>query len=163
MTTGQAVVHVTLAGVLLLGGGMEASQQIVSSAAIADALTGSRGAVDSMRIDLHINFEFDSARMARIGREQAAELGEAMQMIEHDEGPAVWLLVGHTDARGARAYNRALSVRRAAAVRAYLTDEFGFDARDIDVEGRGEDALLDRETTDAAHAVNRRVEVVRLQ
>ena len=78
-----------------------------------------------------------------------------------DEGAAGWLLVGHTDARGARSYNQALSVRRARALRAYLIDEFGFDARDIDVDGKGEDELLDPETTEAAHSVNRRVEVVR--
>ena len=163
MTTRPAMLYVTFAAGVLLGGGMEASQQIVSSARIADALTGSRGAAVPMRIDLHINFEFDSARMARIGREQAAELGEAMHLIEQDEGPAAWLLVGHTDAQGARSYNRVLSVRRAESVRAYLVSEFGFDPRDIDVDGWGEDELLDRETTEAAHAVNRRVEVVRLQ
>ena len=46
------------------------------------------------------------------------------------------------------------------AVRSYLVDEFGFAPRDIDVDGRGEDELLDPEMTDAAHSINRRVEVV---
>ena len=137
--------------------------QIVSRAAIADALGGKGVLVSDARIDLHINFEFDSARMTAGGRAQAEELGEALLLVEYDEGPAEWLLVGHTDAQGALSYNRGLSVRRAESVRAYLVDEFGFDPRDITVEGRGEDQLLDEETTEAAHAVNRRVEVVRRQ
>ena len=71
--------------------------------------------------------------------------------------------MGHTDALGARAYNEALSLRRARVVRRFLVDEFGFDPRDIEVEGRGEDELLSRGTTEAAHSVNRRVEVIRLR
>ena len=140
----------------------ESQGQLVSREAIADTLTD-KGVGLSMRIDLHINFEFDSARMTRGGWAQAEELGAAMLSIAYDEGPAEWVLVGHTDEQGARSYNRALSVRRAESVRAYLVDEFGFDPRDIAVEGRGEDELLDGETTEAAHAVNRRVEVARLQ
>ena len=136
----------------------EMPSQIVPSARIAETLTApTRGARARRRMNLHINFEFDSARMTRDGRAQAAQLGEAMRMISD----AVWLLVGHTDAQGTRSYNQALSLRRAASVRAYLVDEFGLDPRDIDVEGRGEDELLDSDTTDAAHSVNRRVEVVR--
>ena len=141
----------------------EMSSQIVPSARIAETLTApTRGARARRRMNLHINFEFDSARMTRDGRAQAAQLGEAMRMISDDAArPAAWLLVGHTDAQGTRSYNQALSLRRAVSVRAYLVEEFGLDRRDINVEGRGEDDLLDPDTTDAAHSVNRRVEVVR--
>ena len=155
------------AGVLLAGvageGRAEAQERFVATGEIVDALTDYRGARDRPRVALHINFEFDSDRMTRDGRAQAEELGEAMLRILDDEGAAEFLLVGHTDARGARAYNQSLSVRRAETVRAYLLDEFGFDPRDVDVDGRGEDALLDGTTTEAAHSVNRRVDVVRLR
>ena len=155
-----------------LAGGVEVAQRVeeprqeqgrfVPSAEIVGALANpARDTRGRPRIDLHINFEFDSARLTRDGREQAEQLGEALLTIVDDEGAAGWLLVGHTDARGARSYNQALSVRRARALRAYLIDDFGFDARDIDVDGKGEDELLDPETTEAAHSVNRRVEVVR--
>ena len=140
----------------------EAQGQIVSSEEIVAALTDTtRGARVRPRVDIHINFEFDSARMTRDGRAQARQLGEAMRFIADDARRLPeWLLVGHTDARGAHSYNASLSARRARAVRVYLVDEFGFDPHDIDVEGRGEDELLDREMTEAAHAVNRRVELV---
>ena len=163
---------VTFSVGMLLAGGVEAGQRrdepreaqgrFVPSAEIVGALANpTRDTRGRPRIDLHINFEFDSARMTRDGREQAEQLGEAMLRIVADDGSAEWLLVGHTDAEGARSYNQALSMRRARAVRAYLMDEFGFDPRDIDVDGRGEDELLDPEMSEAAHSVNRRVEVVR--
>ena len=140
----------------------EAQGQIVPSEEIVATLReATRGARVRPRFDLHINFEFDSARMTRNGRAQAEQLAEAMRVFADGERRTPeWLLVGHTDAQGGRSYNESLSVRRARAVRAYLVDEFGFDPRDIDVDGRGEDDLLDAEMTEAAHAVNRRVEVV---
>ena len=136
--------------------------QVVPSAAIARTLARTRGGGVRPRIDLDINFEFDSVRMTRDGRAQAEQLGEAMLMVADDVGRREeWLVVGHTDAQGARSYNQALSRRRAEAVRAYLVEEFGFDRRDIDVDGRGEDELLDTAMSEAAHSLNRRVEVVR--
>ena len=143
---------------------VQAQGRIVPTAEIVDTLTDyKKGARVRPRMDLHINFEFDSDRMTRDGRAQAEELGSAMRRITDDEGAAEFLLVGHTDGQGARSYNQALSVRRADTVRAYLLEEFGFDRRDIDVEGRGEDELLDRGMMEAAHSINRRVEVVRLR
>ena len=132
-------------------------RRLVSSAEIVEALTPVRtmGASPRPRIDLTVNFEFDSARLTRAGREQARELGDALR-----GGVGRVLLVGHTDAQGSRAYNEALSRRRAAALRDFMVDEFGLDPRNVDVDGRGEDDLLFTETTDAAHRLNRRVEVI---
>ena len=143
--------------------------RIVTSEEIVDALTEPKIGTVVPRINLHINFDFDSARMTRDGRAQAEELGEAMIHVQSSEQSENrdgrrkrWLLVGHTDSQGARSYNQALSLRRADAVRAYLVEEFRFDSRDIVAEGRGEDELLDAASlTEAAHSVNRRVEVVR--
>ena len=132
---------------------------LVLSAEIVEALTPDRsltmGARPRPRIDLAINFEFDSARLTPDGREQATELGEALR-----GRVGRILLLGHTDAQGSRAYNEALSRRRAAGVRDFLVEEFGLDPRNMDVEGRGEDDLLFAETTEAAHSLNRRVEVI---
>lgn len=134
-------------------------RRLVSSAEIVEALTPDRtsrmGADPRPRIDLIINFEFDSARLTWDGREQAAELGGALR-----GGVGRVLLVGHTDAQGSRAYNEALSRRRAAAVRDFVVEEFGLDPSNVDVEGRGEDQPLFTETTEAAHSLNRRVEVI---
>lgn len=124
---------------------------------------GIRGA--GMGIDLWINFEFDSARLTPSGRDQAAALGDALlDLAAYERGRGLSIvLVGHTDTQGTRAYNDRLSLRRAEAVRDYLVDGFGLDPRDVDieVEGRGERDPRSPLETDAAHALNRRVEVIR--
>lgn len=122
-----------------------------------------RGA--GMGIDLWINFEFDSARLTPSGRDQADTLGDALlDLAAYERGRGLSIvLVGHTDTQGARTYNDRLSLRRAEAVRDYLVDGFGLDPRDVDieVEGRGERDPMSSLETDAAHALNRRVEVIR--
>ena len=115
-----------------------------------------RSATVPATIDLAVNFEFDSDRLTPTGREQTRELGVALQRRRADI-----LLVGHTDEQGTHAYNMRLSIRRAEAVRRFLVDEFGLDARTISVQGHGEDELLVDERTETAHAINRRVEVIR--
>lgn len=141
---------------------------VVEAADIVEALRRRepgdiRGAVSG--IDLWINFEFDSARLTPSGRDQADTLGDALlDLAEYERGRGLSIvLVGHTDTQGARAYNDRLSLRRAEAVRDYLLDGFGLDPRDVDieVEGRGERDPMSSLETDAAHALNRRVEVVR--
>ena len=146
------------------GEGQDQAGRFVPAETIVESLAWDDGRRGRRAIDLPIHFEFDSARLTRDGREQAGALGDALLDIAEAAGrPAAFLLVGHTDALGARAYNEELSLRRARVVRRYLVDEFGFDPRDIEVEGRGEDELLSRGTTEAAHSVNRRVEVIRLR
>ena len=146
------------------GEGQDQAGRFVPARSIVESLAGNDDRSGRRRIDLPIHFEFDSARLTRDGLEQAAALGDALVDLAAGGGRATaFLLVGHTDAQGARAYNEALSLRRARVVRRFLVDEFGFDPQDIEVEGRGEDELLSHRTTEAAHSVNRRVEVIRLR
>ncbi|MEX1249814.1 MAG: OmpA family protein, partial [Hyphomonas sp.] len=67
-------------------------------------------------------------------------------------------IAGHTDSRGADAYNRDLSARRAAAVATYLTSA-GVDAGRIVSVGLGESVPVSSNDTAAGRAINRRVEV----
>ena len=146
------------------GEGQDQAGRFVPAGAIVESLAWDDDRRGQRRIDLPIHFEFDSVRLTRDGREQAAALGDALLDLAEAAGRlGVFLLVGHTDAQGTRVYNEALSLRRARVVRRFLVDELGFDPRDIEVEGRGEDELLSGGTTEAAHSVNRRVEVIRLR
>ena len=144
------------------GDGFRAAADIVE-ALRRRAPGGDKGA--GMGIDLWINFEFDSARLTPSGRDQAHTLGDALlDLAAYERGQGLSIvLVGHTDTQGTRAYNDRLSLRRAEAVRDYLVDGFGLDPRDVDieVEGRGERDPISPLETDAAHALNRRVEVIR--
>lgn len=64
---------------------------------------------------------------------------------------------GHSSAVGAAAYNKALSLRRAKAVKAVLVNDYGIDGNRISTIGYGEEQLLDTSNTAAAHKLNRRI------
>ena len=66
---------------------------------------------------------------------------------------------GHTDSQGEAEANRALSQRRADAVRAALADA-GFSRNRITAQGQGEDLPVADNVTAAGRAKNRRVEIV---
>jgi outer membrane protein OmpA-like peptidoglycan-associated protein len=64
---------------------------------------------------------------------------------------------GHTDNAGSAAYNKALSTRRAASVKAALI-KAGIDARSLSSEGFGFERPIADNGTDEGRAANRRVE-----
>jgi peptidoglycan-associated lipoprotein len=66
-------------------------------------------------------------------------------------------VIGHADERGSVEYNLALGMRRANAVRDFLSG-FGIDAGRFDAHSMGEDSPLDPRSTEAAWAQNRRAE-----
>jgi outer membrane protein OmpA-like peptidoglycan-associated protein len=99
-------------------------------------------------------FDFDSEA---IRPDAAAHLRTLATSLE--EYPDTQLLiVGHTDSDGSEAYNRALSVRRANAARAFLVSQ-GISAQRIEATGRGELEPLATNETAAGRQANRRVEV----
>ena len=67
-------------------------------------------------------------------------------------------IIGHTDSKGSDAYNMALGMRRAVAVRDKLL-EFGLDpARILGVESRGESEPIAPNDTEQGRFENRRIE-----
>ena len=67
-------------------------------------------------------------------------------------------IIGHTDSKGTDAYNMALGMRRAVAVRDKLL-EFGLDpARILGVESRGESEPIAPNDTEQGRFENRRIE-----
>ena len=75
-----------------------------------------------------------------------------------NDAPEIRLAVhGHTDSRGAAAYNRELSLKRARSVLKYLTDKGVAPAR-LEAQGFGADKPIASNDTDAGRASNRRVE-----
>ena len=67
-------------------------------------------------------------------------------------------IIGHTDSKGTDAYNMALGMRRAIAVRDKLI-EFGLDpARVLSVESRGESEPIAPNDTEQGRFENRRIE-----
>lgn len=71
-----------------------------------------------------------------------------------------FLIVGHTDAKGAREYNLNLSQKRADAIRTALVTFFRVQPERLKAFGLGEEQLKDPSNPDGA--VNRRVQLVNL-
>jgi hypothetical protein len=82
-------------------------------------------------------------------------LGHALQSRELL--PYRFLIAGHTDASGDPAYNRSLSLKRAATVRAYVSETYGVDPLRLIVHGWGQSRLKD--PANPFSGVNRRVEI----
>jgi outer membrane protein OmpA-like peptidoglycan-associated protein len=106
-----------------------------------------------------IMFEFDKAIIRPVSYSILDELAAAIR--DHAEITLIEVQ-GHTDERGAHAYNLDLSSRRAAAVVAYLTSH-GVDPTRLTSHGYGETQPMDRAHSELAWAKNRRVEFVILK
>jgi OOP family OmpA-OmpF porin len=101
-----------------------------------------------------VNFDFDKAD---IRPDAEPILDEAVRTLQ-EEGAISIVVEGHTDSIGTEEYNQGLSVRRAAAVRAYLAGK-GIDASRMSVEGLGETKPVASNDTSSGRAQNRRVEL----
>jgi len=102
----------------------------------------------------HLKFEFDKAELSVKDRELLSRIAGIL-MTSHDYTISV---NGHTDDVGSDAYNKALSERRAQAVRDYLA-QAGLPAEILSVTGHGKSLPLVPGNSDAARAKNRRVEL----
>lgn len=101
-----------------------------------------------------VRFAFASTEMLPESRPYLDSVGEMLRLPEA-QGRRV-VIVGHTDTTGSERYNRALSKRRAAAVKAYLVARFGVPATLLEVEDLAEEAPLPE--LDLHAPQNRRVE-----
>ncbi|MCP3930634.1 MAG: OmpA family protein [Bacteroidetes bacterium] len=69
-------------------------------------------------------------------------------------------IVGHTDDFGTELYNLDLSLHRAEAVAAYLSEVHQFPSHLLRIEGRGENQPVSINTTPEGRQLNRRVEII---
>ncbi len=114
------------------------------------------------RTPVPLQFVYDSDRLTEAGRAQAENL---FDLLKEEDMPQL-RLVGHTDPKGSDDYNDKLSLRRALAIKHFLTGR-GYPADRIATEGRGKrdiDKLRIWDSTeftpDQIHQMLRRVELV---
>jgi hypothetical protein len=100
-------------------------------------------------------FDWDRSN---ISDQALATIRQAVQAFK-TKGSARITATGHTDTSGPEAYNMALSLRRANAVKDALVRE-GVPAAAISVIGRGEQSLLVPTADGVREPQNRRVEIV---
>jgi outer membrane protein OmpA-like peptidoglycan-associated protein len=111
---------------------------------------------DKPKIDLEINFDYNSDRISAKSLPSVQALGRALANPELKG--STFIVAGHTDAAGSDAYNQDLSERRADSIKRYLVDKSGIPAADLVTVGYGKTKLKDPDHPLAE--VNRRVQVV---
>lgn len=114
---------------------------------------GGQSLLDQTLANRIIEFESGSATLTGNGETILRELAAAMRTLNGKR----FEIVGHTDSRGERAANVALSQARADAVRTFLAEN-GIDANLIATSGRGPDEPVAANETAAGRQKNRRIE-----
>lgn len=115
---------------------------------------------DSGRVVLRdLSFQTGSSKLAN---GDFASLTELAGFLNADPNRRI-ALVGHTDNVGSLENNMALSEKRAASVKGYLTAQLGVAADQIEPFGVGFLSPVDTNATDVGRTANRRVEAVLLQ
>ena len=104
-------------------------------------------------------FDTGKSDIREEARQQLQEIGKALSSAAL--ASYVFEISGHTDVRGSDAANLKLSLRRAEAVKRYLVRHLQIASRRLMAKGYGERRLAAHGSTAAAHALNRRVEIVR--
>jgi outer membrane protein OmpA-like peptidoglycan-associated protein len=103
-----------------------------------------------------IQFEFSSAKLKPESIETLRNLGDALNQGLSDQ--KLFLIEGHTDAAGARAYNLELSRLRAEAVKDFLVNTMGVSPSRLTALGKGSADPINSRNPYAAE--NRRVVVI---
>ena len=111
---------------------------------------------DKPKIDLEINFDYNSADISAKSLPSVQALGRAL--ASSDLKGSTFVVAGHTDAAGGEGYNQDLSERRADSIKRYLVEKYGINGSDLVTVGYGKSKLKDPSQPMAE--ANRRVQVV---
>ncbi len=114
---------------------------------------------ESVAIALPIQFDFNSARLREEAKSYLDEIGRMLTMDRFARERIA--IEGHTDATGSAGYNDRLSLKRAKAVKQYLTSQFSIQPERLRIVGLGESRPLPGK--DPFDPLNRRVELHRVQ
>lgn len=107
---------------------------------------------DDMKVDVRIEFAFDSAALEDAQKPKLQKLCNVMRSADIQ----LFRIIGHTDASGSDDYNERLSRLRAEEVQRFFINDCGIAAGRLEAVGLGERSLL--EDTDPDSDQNRRVE-----
>ena len=115
-------------------------------------------ATSKPKIDLEIQFDYNSADIAKGSVQAVQELGKALS--DASLKGSTFVVAGHTDAIGGEAYNQDLSERRADTIKKYLTEKYGITGSDLVTVGYGKTRPKDANAP--MDPANRRVQVVNM-
>ncbi len=92
-------------------------------------------------IDLEIQFDYNSADIAKTSVPSVQALGKALS--DPSLKGSTFVVAGHTDAIGTEEYNQGLSERRADTIKKYLVQNYGLNGTDLVTVGYGKTKLKD--------------------
>lgn len=144
------------------GGGYLWSQHMQEQKQAMEAATQGTGVVvtqtpnNELKLEIPSDISFDLGK-ADLKPGLRPVLDKFAQTLQANPGANV-RIIGHTDSTGTNAVNDALSGRRAASARDYLTAR-GVTINRIAIDGRGSREPLADNSTPAGRAMNRRVEI----
>ena len=130
--------------------------EVTTATSILSALSSG---VDA-RVNLTVNFAFDSDQVQREAHEQIYEIAAALRTS--DLAANAIMIEGHTDSSGNNDYNMDLSFRRALRVKRILIQEYDIDAERLEIKGFGETLPIANNDNGAGRLLNRRVTLVNL-
>jgi outer membrane protein OmpA-like peptidoglycan-associated protein len=110
------------------------------------------------RIDLEIQFDYNSADISSSSMPSVQALGKALS--NPNLRGSTFLVAGHTDAVGGESYNQDLSERRADSIKRTLIDKYGINGADLVTVGYGKSKPKDASAP--MDPANRRVQVVNM-
>jgi outer membrane protein OmpA-like peptidoglycan-associated protein len=110
------------------------------------------------KIDLDIQFDYNSAEISKASLPSVQELGKALS--DANLKGSTFVVAGHTDAIGGESYNQGLSERRADSIKHYLTEKYGINGTDLVTVGYGKSKPKDANAP--MDPINRRVQVVNM-
>src|SRR5262245_2834415 len=115
-------------------------------------------AASKPKIDLEIQFDYNSADISKNSVSAVQELGKALS--DASLKGSTFVVAGHTDAIGGEAYNQDLSERRADTIKKYLTEQYGIVGSNLVTVGYGKTKPKDANAP--MDPTNRRVQVVNM-
>jgi outer membrane protein OmpA-like peptidoglycan-associated protein len=115
-------------------------------------------AASKPKIDLEIQFDYNSADISKGSVTAVQELGKALS--DSSLKGSTFVVAGHTDAIGSETYNQDLSERRADTIKKYLTEKYGITGGSLVTVGYGETKPKDPNAP--TDPTNRRVQVVNM-
>ena len=130
---------------------------LIKSSEISKALSDTSNG----KIDLTINFEFDSDKILGSAHTQIFEIAQALRSPKLSN--AKIQIQGHTDSRGEAKYNMDLSYRRAISVMRELSEKYHINSSKFSVKGFGESQPIASNINEEGRALNRRVTLVNIR
>src|ERR1700720_2847320 len=110
------------------------------------------------RIDLEIQFDYNSADISKSSTQAVQELGKALS--NPSLRGSTFVVAGNTDGIGSDSFNQELSERRADTIKRYLVQNYGLTGSDLVTVGYGKTKLKDAD--DPADPINRRVQILNM-